>query len=173
MLLEVLEIKDKVQQVADAYRLFIVFANPHTLLSLAHGTGVGVKILGTDEVEVVLCHGPWNCRDPDLDDVDDYLETLIHTLPLSQPGSEFNLFGCVKWVKDNGISSLDLTAFTADFPKSKLERFVEALLFSNSDVIRVLKNEMLDEVDDAVQVLQDNWEFSLEESNFVAHSCGR
>jgi len=68
----------------------------------------------------------------------------------------------VKWVKDNGISSLDLTAFAAEFSKSKLERYVEALLFSNSDVIRVLKSEMLCEIDDVVQELEDGWEFSLE-----------
>lgn len=163
MLLEVPEIQNKAQQVAYAYRCFVACADPHVLLSLAHGRGVGVKILETDEVEVVLCRGPWNCREPDLDDVDDYLESLIHALPLSQPWSNFNFEGCVKWVEHNGIKSLNLRAFSGEFSKSKLERYVEQLLFSNPDVIRVLKSEMLCEIDDAVQELQDVWEFSLED----------
>jgi len=162
MLLEVLEIKAKALQLANAYGRFVALADPHTLSALAHGRGVGANFRGTDDVEVVLCHGPWDCPEPDLDNVDEYLETLIHSLPLSQPWSKFNFDGCVKWVKDNGISSLDLTAFAAEFSKSKLERYVEALLFSNSDVIRVLKSEMLCEIDDVVQELEDGWEFSLE-----------
>lgn len=162
-MLEVVEIDTKVAEVAAAYWQFVVGATPHTLLALARGAGVGVRFVGREDVEICLTDGTWGCPRPIEDNVDDYLENLIHSLPIFDSRSPFDLDGCIQWVRRKGINALDIGAFVNDFPKSKREQYVQALLFSNADVTHALKCEMLSEFEDVMQVFQDQWEFSLED----------
>ena len=139
-----------VKQVELAYAGFLQNADSASLLHLARGRGVGLKIYGLSAPEIYLTVGSLGFPSIN-DDVDFYLDCPIHSLPIENELSEFDYLGCIAWLQDNGIDSHSLDSFELDCKSSsELFRRFEESIFAIEEVRGTLRLEMLGEIDDIV-----------------------
>lgn len=153
-----------VLQVEHAFYEFIFNADGACLLHLARGDGIGVKIVGLKAPEIRLLGGQFTCSPRESGEIDLYLESPIHSLPIETELSPFDFVGCVRWLREHDLDSSIFDNFDPSYKSnSEMIRLVQESLFTNDDLLDILRLEMADEVSDIVFEAGVELEFLVEE----------
>jgi len=168
--MKAIDCKEKADGVREGYKNLILNASPEDLLALAkNSVGVGAIVWTEDEVEVKFTVGGTSSGSRDADQVDLYLETPMHGLPIANKEFFIDIQGCIQWMEEREITSLNLRGLSCDLPRSEMDREIEALLFSSPDVVRTLKSEMIFELSDLLEDLPDLIQWNLENYAELSH----
>jgi hypothetical protein len=151
---KVVDTKVQAAQLEHAYLTLIANAKPKDLLAIARGNGIGAY-LWSRPVEVLLTKGGWNAENLAEDKVDLYLQTVMSSLPLDDNGVNLDLKYCKWWLKDLGISDVDLASINPRLSGARRDRAIERLLLASTSAIETLRVEMMNEVPDALEDIEN------------------